>query len=126
MIGLLFAAVELVTRNLSSAVPGGFVGLFWLSFPFVLQPLYYKRDFRRHPRFVEEILFEAKDEGLRVEASTGHGEVNWAAFTKFQETPNLFMLYMGARMFRIIPKRALAPHEVDAFRNLLTRHLPRK
>src|SRR5438105_2574632 len=84
-------------------------------FSAVVLPLYCKRDFHRHPGFIEETLFLAKEEGLRVEAGTGHGEVNWSAFTKYQETPNLFILYMGARLFRIVPKRAFAPHDVDEF-----------
>ena len=123
---LVFALFVALTLTWTVGLPVGLAGLYCVLLPTVVLPLYCKRDFHRHPGFIEETLFLAKEEGLRVEAGTGHGEVNWSAFTKYQETPNLFILYMGARLFRIVPKRAFAPHDVDEFRNLLARHLVRK
>lgn len=100
------------------------VGSFWLGWPLVIRPLWVRRDFRKHPNFSVAQVLKVSDEGLYCTSDIGEGTAKWSAFTKFQETRNLFMLQMGARMFRVIPKRALSTAEIDELRELLRRKLP--
>jgi hypothetical protein len=88
------------------------VGLFWLSF-IPTRRLWLRRDFRKHPNFSTPQLLTLKEEGLYGTSAVGEGTAKWAAFTKLRETPHLFMLYMGARMFRVIPKRAFSSSQLE-------------
>ena len=71
-------------------------------------------------------MLDLKDEGLYGTSAIGEGTAKWSAFSKLRETPNLFMLYMGARMFRVIPKRAFSPSQLEEARALLRTKLPMK
>ena len=58
-------------------------------------------------------------EGLKTEGELERRETRWPAFTKYRETENLFILYEGARLLRVFPKRAFSSQELDEFRALL-------
>jgi hypothetical protein len=66
------------------------------------------------------------DESLRIEEEFERRETKWPAFTKFQETDNLFMLFEGARNVRMFPKRAFSQQEQDEFRRLLSSKITSK
>lgn len=72
----------------------------------VVRPLWVRRDCRRHPNFSVLQVVRLNDEGLYSASDIAEGMAKWTAFTKFHETQDLFMLHMGARLFRIIPNRA--------------------
>ncbi len=95
-------------------------GMQWANYVHV--PLI-RRDFRKHPNFSVPQVLKVNDDGLYCVSDIAEGSAKWSAFTKFQETRNLFMLQMGARMFRVIPKRALSTPEIDELRELLRRRL---
>jgi YcxB-like protein len=101
------------------------VGIFWLSF-IPIRRMWLKRDFRKHPNFAAPQVVVLGEEGLRASCEIGEGTSKWAAYTKFRETPNLFMLYMGARLFRVIPKRAFSPPQLEEARALFCSKLPQK
>jgi hypothetical protein len=123
---LLMGAVVAVAGPFSTALPLLLLAVFWLGYPFVYIPFKLRRDFRKHPNFARECQVHVDDDGLRSQSDVSSGETKWAAFVKFRETPNLFMLYLGGRMFKVIPKRAFSTSEVDEFRELLRRKLPTK
>lgn len=109
---------------------GGFClqlgGIFWLSWFVIIRPLWVRRDFRKHPNFSVPQVAKLNDEGVYSTSDIAQGMAKWTAFTKFHETQNLFMLHMGARMFKVIPKRALSVAETDELRQLLHRKLPKR
>lgn len=102
------------------------LGIFWLSWFVVVRPLWVRRDFRRHPNFSVLQVVRLNDEGFYSASDIAEGMAKWTAFTKFHETQNLFMLHMGARLFRVIPKRALSAAQADELRQLLHRNLPNR
>jgi len=59
-----------------------------------------------------------------IESSHGKSENKWSLFTKLRETPRVMLMYVGARNFMIIPKRAFSPEELNEFRALVNRQLP--
>ena len=95
-----------------------------LAWPVIIRPISLRRHFRTIPNFVLRQRLIAGEEGLLTTSDAGRNESKWSAYSKFQETPNLFILWMGPGMFEAIPKRALSPPQLDEFRSLVTRHLP--
>lgn len=85
----------------------------------VWQRFWVERDFRNHPGFAEKVHLSVDGEELRTEGQLGRREEKWAAFTKYRETENLFVLYEGARLLRVFPKRAFASEQLREFRDLL-------
>ena len=67
----------------------------------------------------------AEDNGLITEGRLERRETRWPAFARFQETENLFILYEGARLMRLSPKRAFSGPELDEFRQLLNSKITR-
>lgn len=105
---------------------GPMVSSAWFLLPRLLFPWRMRRDFRKHPHFALESDLVAGEEGLGYQSDIGEGASKWAAFTNWHETENLFMLYTGARLFRIIPKRAFEASQLTEFRELLRRKLGSK
>lgn len=84
-----------------------------------LWAVWIKKDFYKHPGFSETVHVWADGEGIRMESDLGRRETKWPAFTRYSETDNLFILYEGARLIRVLPKRAFVTEHVSAFRELL-------
>ena len=102
------------------------VGIVWLSWPVIIRPSWVRRDFRKHPNFSVPQVVNFDDEGLHVISDIAEGTAKWPAFTRFHETPSPFMLHLGARLFRVIPKRALSASQLEELRQLLQRKIPNK
>jgi len=120
----IFIVHGLLTRSLPYSVPFLFVLVFvlvWLLLRFVFRPFYLKRDFRRHPNLAREQVLKMDEAGLRVKTDAFQVENSWSSYTKWRETSNFFLLYLGARQFEIVPKRAFSAPQLDEFRELLRR-----
>lgn len=92
----------------------------------VYRPLWFRRDFRKRPNFGHAQTLRADGDGLQYASDLGQSEVKWNAFAKFRETPNLFMLYSGARMFQVVPKRAFEGTQLEEFRTVIQDNLAKK
>ena len=90
----------------------------------MFQRVWIEKDFRRHPDFAGRAHLFVDGETLRTESELERRETKWAAFTKDRETENLFVLYEGAKLLRILPKRAFANQQLSEFRDLLCSKLP--
>ena len=76
-------------------------------------------------RVLDPVEATISDAGIDASSSVAAMKFTWDAFTRYSETKNLFLVYPGARMFHIYPKRAFTPGDVDTFRGLLELHLGR-
>ena len=101
------------------------VGLFLLLFP-ILMHLSYLRRIQISPNFGQSNTAVPGPDGLFLAGRLAEGTTRWAAFTRFRETRNQFVLHISAGVFCIIPKRAFSAPELEEFRNLLMHHIPRK
>jgi hypothetical protein len=102
-------------------------GIFWLSwFPFSFSKWRIGRDFRKHPNLGLPCTLVVDGEGLQMRSDVSQSQAKWDAYSKFLETPGLFLIYPGARMFFMIPKRAFSGMQADEFRRLLQQKLQRK
>jgi hypothetical protein len=82
-----------------------------------------KRDFRRHSSIGLPEVARIDDIGLHIESDVGGGTAKWRGYTKFKETQNLFVLYLGPRMAHVLPKRAFSHKELGEFRRLVDANL---
>ena len=89
-----------------------------------VMPVWISKDFRKNPNFSRETHLLIDEEGVHSRNEIGQGHKKWIAYSRYRETANLFLLYLGARSFEAIPKRAFANSELDEFRQLLRRKLP--
>jgi hypothetical protein len=80
----------------------------------------------QHPNLARQYLLRVDDGGWEKIGEISQGGGKWAAYTKFRETPNLFMIYRGARTFSMIPKRAFTVSQLGEFRELISNKLPGK
>ncbi len=88
----------------------------------------HRRSWDAQPHLRLPQALEQTERGLRFTVDGGRStfDATWPAFTKFRESQNLFLLYLSDVSFEMVPKRALAePGQVEAFRQLLERHVPR-
>ena len=64
------------------------------------------------------------EEGLWTSSSYGEGKVKWETFSRYLETPHLFLLSVPPSLFHMVPKRALASGDLDGVRQLLEKKIP--
>jgi hypothetical protein len=127
---LILAAVSVYVLfgiTLAPALLAAWAGLFGLALLVKgIRSFWIKRDFLRHPNFSRPSSARIDENGLHVEAEVSTSDTKWPAYTKYQETQNLFLLYVGARLIQAIPKRALSGEQVDEFRQLVRMKLKPK
>lgn len=99
---------------------------FWLIRRYVLYPSWVRNDFANHPNFSRERTLQADESGLTWSSEVDRSETTWQAFSRFQETQNLFILYLGERLTEAVPKRAFAGAQLEEFRQLLLKTLPQQ
>jgi hypothetical protein len=97
-----------------------------LGYRYVLFPLWVRKDFRRHPNFSRQRILRIDEDGLHNTSEVGNSDTKWLAYTRFGETENLFVLYLGERLLDVVPKRALSRSELDELRGLLDRKILNK
>ena len=98
----------------------------WVIRRYVLYPLWVRKDFAKHPNFSRGRTLRVDESGLTWSSEVDRSETTWQAFSRFQETENLFVLYLGERLAEAVPKRALAAAQLDEFRHLLLKKLPQR
>jgi YcxB-like protein len=123
--GLFFLIVGMsigIRNGFSGAVAMPLLGGLFLILPLLLrvfQRFWVEQDFRKHPHFAGTVRMVADPEGVKTAGELERRETKWSAFTKYRETENLFVLYEGARLIPVFPKRAFSTHKLDEFRVLL-------
>jgi hypothetical protein len=118
---------EVRTIGFPRTAPALILASILLALPFLsISKRSVRRDFRKHPNLAYEYLLRADDNGLEMISNFSGQTSKWASYTAFRETSNLFMIYCGARMFTMVPKRAFTPLQLDEFRVLVRRKLPVK
>jgi hypothetical protein len=94
-------------------------GLFLVAWRLFLREFRFQREFRRSKTLQGEMTMDITEEGLWTSSSYGEGAAKWDTFSRYLETPHLFLLSVPPRLFYLIPKRAFVPGELDAVRQLL-------
>ena len=78
-------------------------------------------EFRSNPKFREEHELTLSKEGLHFRTATIDSSVKWTHYSQVLETPKVFILVYGKRMFSVLPKRAFGGEkQVQEARELLS------
>jgi hypothetical protein len=85
---------------------------------FALKRIFRKR-FRNDRRYDDDVITEISQSGLHIAMSSSESDVKWRAIIRFLESDKIFMLFFAEWIFIVLPKRAFAPGDVDAFREML-------
>lgn len=123
---LILGVVVAFSMRLADGLPALALAVCWFGYLIIYLPVKLRRDFSKHPNFSRHCNLHVDDNGLRSSSDVSSGDTKWGAFVKFRETPNLFMLYLGERVFRVIPKRAFSTLQLEEFRGLLRTKLSMK
>ncbi len=95
-----------------------------LVYKFVVFPWWVRRDFRGHPNFSRDQTVRIDEHGLHKGGEVGQSETKWAAYERFGETQNLFLLYLGERSIEAVPKRSFSNEQLEELRQLLRKEVP--
>ena len=105
-----------ITNQLVPVIAGAYFAFGWTA----MVRNAYKRDRRLHQDFQAEIT----ETGIDAASGTATTKYTWEAFRRWSETPHLFLLFQGPKMYNPFPKRAFSAAEAEEFRLLLTRYVP--
>ena len=114
----LFAILSAALFYMKQVTPFAFMvsSLLWvvllLNFWFIMPYWVYKRS----PLFKDSLKASFGDFGLNLSNEKGHSEWSWNEFSTWLESPHFFHLYLGERVFLIIPKDAFSDEEVISVR----------
>lgn len=117
----LFAILSAALFYMKQVTPFAFMisSLLWvlllLNFWFIMPHWVYKRS----PLFKDKLTATIDDQGLRLSNEKGHSDWGWQEFTTWLESPHFFHLYLGERIFLILPKEAFQDEDVMDIRKQL-------
>lgn len=84
------------------------------------------RYLRKNPNLQREYKAEFSEEGIEVWGSELHAKIGWSNLQKWGESKTVFLVYPQSTIYNIYPKRLFKQDEIDEFRDLLRRKIPRK
>jgi hypothetical protein len=125
--GMVAVGIYLVGHDLAEG------GWLWLAISaalgfvvYALPPIQIHRELQRRPDLQGEIVLLLIPAGIEVTFATGKSQLQWRAYTKFRETPHLFVLTASASGSRFIPKRVMSSQQMEELRGLLRAQIPSK
>jgi hypothetical protein len=121
-LGLGFALYVYADHSIGLTLIAG--SIFLLLLQWVIPSLVFRRVYRRNIRMFGTRTVTISDTGIVADHQLGHVESTWNMYEKFRETQKLFLLYQGADLIGIVPKRAFAsPADIQQFRALITSNI---
>jgi hypothetical protein len=127
----LFVLLPLVFLSVSERRPGDspsqltLVGVaaggavFWWLFPWYM--VWIMRRGLSHPNGPYDVFLD--DAKVRIQNPVGVLELKWAAIRRARETAAFLLLYFGKTQAQFIPKRVLAPPQLEELRALVAQQL---
>ncbi|UNK41586.1 YcxB family protein [Luteimonas sp. S4-F44] len=92
---------------------------FAFGLPLLLAPLLVRQRFRREPLLREPVIAHWDEAAYRARQGGVESRVAWGTYVAWQESPDLFVLFLSDYNFQLLPKRALDAAQVDDLRMLL-------
>lgn len=85
-----------------------------------------KKEFESDPIALNEMTYTFSEEGVHQKVRRSDNYYEWSDFSSFQETPELFLLYVSKRKAILLPKRFFRSNEQqERFRSMVGEHRPR-
>lgn len=120
-LGVILGIFYLVMSNITQGILFIFLGIILNPELNLIQQFIIKRAWNNQSIVLREVMeIEATPEYFWIKGATFETKLQWEVFTQFIETSNLFVIYEGKVLIRMIPKRAFADNEqVQQFRMIL-------
>jgi hypothetical protein len=126
LILLAWAVISGDRRLWPSLAPLFILGVMWALIFWVWAPFYWRRSYAKDRRFQHQFTADISEDGVHLESLDFDANLKWPLYVRFLESDRIFLLYQTDRMSNLFPKSALAPGEIEEFRQLLRRKLPDK
>jgi hypothetical protein len=111
LVELALSALQALPWSLT--VTAAFLVAIMALYLYVLRPAQLKRLFNQQKELSSPFEMELTDEGYGFSNAYGSGRFPWKDFAKYQEGPDIFLLYRADNLFNMLPKRLLET-DVDA------------
>jgi YcxB-like protein len=82
---------------------------------------YFRRRYRTDQRYKHDLIADISEHCIHFETAFVDSQMKWASVVRWLESDKIFMLFHAPMIFTIIPKRAFAAGDADAFRELVKR-----
>jgi hypothetical protein len=93
---------------------------------FIVAPRWLAAKAYRSAKFMHDSITAEIDEGgTRMTYPSGSSDTKWIGYVNWQETDDMFVLFLSDRLIRMFPKRAFSGNELDTMRELLYGKLPK-
>ncbi|ASR42271.1 hypothetical protein BEN78_01465 [Xanthomonas citri pv. mangiferaeindicae] len=89
---------------------------FAFGLPLLLAPLAVRQRFGREALVREPVVAHWDEAGYRARQGGVESRVAWGSYVAWQESPDLFVLFLTDNNFQLIPKRALDAAQVEDLR----------
>lgn len=93
--------------------------IFAFGLPLVLAPLVVRQRFRREALLREPVVAHWDEAAYRAHQGGVESRVAWGTYVAWDESPDLFVLFLSDYSFQLLPKRALDAAQIDDLRTLL-------
>lgn len=131
--GLVFLFVGVATQttgkdgNVSQFLVQAPVLLGWSLLMAILLPLMGRLSYRKNKNIQAEFNNSVTESGFSYKSSSGSsGEAPWSSFSYWRESRTILLLVFPSNIFLICPKSCLSPTQLEEFKTILTKVLPKK
>jgi uncharacterized integral membrane protein len=119
---LLFRAVR--THNFSTLMPFFIVAFLWLVVIQGIIPRWMmRRQFTKQPGAHGPRTLTLDETGTHWRWNGGSSDVEWRNYIRWVEGANQILFYTSPACFNILPKRSLAPEQLDDLRKFLQQNI---
>lgn len=103
-------------------IMAGLFGLTALLFivVFMIQDRNIETFWKANPFLAKPLSLSTSPGSILIQSTDSRTELTWPAFTRWNETPNHFLLHLSEQTFYVVPKRAFAGEtQLNEFRFLI-------
>jgi hypothetical protein len=93
---------------------------------YVAEPIRIRRAMRRRSHIRGENVLVLNDDGVESTFATGKTQLQWRAYSKYNETTQFFVLHLSSTQSTFIPKRVMSPQQMVELRTMLSAQIPSK
>jgi YcxB-like protein len=102
---------------------GGFFLVYWL---WLAPRSSARKQYRKQPVAHGQKMLLADHSGVHFRGEGASSDMEWRSYIKWRESKHLFLLYQSPSYFYMVPKRSMAPEQVEEFRGLLRENVKLK
>ncbi len=123
-LGLLGEIVHPYPNGWSNLMPLFIIAAAWLFLFFGSPRLSARKQFLKQPKAQGPRRVLLDSDGIHWRWEGGSSDLEWGNQIRFVESKNQFLIYTSPACFSIVPKRGLAPDQLEELRTILSQNIP--